>query len=124
MRFSSLAIAAALLFTSACVVVPVTPPTTGTPTGGNVENWDQTLRGRTLVRAGETINFFSDGSFAWQSPQLGQSNGVWTGGPNRLCIYVQNPGREQTLCGVAYLTNGQLEYLADNGGAPIYWNIR
>lgn len=94
MQRSALALsAAALCVISACVVVPVT----GTPTGtgpitngssvASTEDWGRSLWGRGLSRPGEFVNFFSDGTFAWDGP------------------------------------NGQLEFLSDGGGAPIYWNI-
>lgn len=118
--------AAALFFTSACVVVPLpgTSPVPGGPVAQAGEDWGQSLRGRALQRPGEFINFFSDGTFAWDGPN-GQQSGIWSGGVNRLCLIVRfQGGGESEYCGIAYLTNGQLEFLSDAGGAPIYWNIR
>ncbi|MEX3017165.1 hypothetical protein [Gymnodinialimonas hymeniacidonis] len=118
-------IATALSVLSACVVVA--PNGTGTtPTGAAVpaaENWGVSLRGRALQRPGEFVNFFSDGTFRWDGGPYGTALGTWTGGPNRLCLNVQLANRLESLCGTAYLTNGQLEFLSDGGGAPIYWNI-
>lgn len=124
-RFAPAILSVALLGLSACVVVPVpgTSPTAGGPVANNQENWGNSLRGRALQRPGEFINFFSDGTFAWDGPN-GQQSGIWTGGPDRLCLIVQFPGGGSAdYCGIAYLTNGQLEFLSDNGGAPIYWSI-
>lgn len=117
--------AAAVLFTSGCVVptVPGTYPTPGGSPVANEENWGVSLRGRGLQRPGEYISFFRDGTFAWDGPN-GQQGGIWTGGPNRLCLIVQfQGGATSNYCGIAYRTNGQLEFLDDAGGAPVYWTI-
>ena len=120
------ALAGSVCLLNACVVVPPTNSSPAVPIGGagpNVENWGVSLRGRGIQRPGEFVNFFSDGTFRWEGGPYGVATGTWTGGPNRLCLNVQRLGSVESLCGTAYLTNGQLEFLGDRGGAPVYWNI-
>ena len=115
---SATLLACSVLALSGCVVTPVTNPT---PTA-TTEDWGISLSGRGLQRPGEFVNFYSNGTFVWDGPN-GRQTGTWTGGPNRLCLNVNVAGGVDNLCGVAYLTNGQLEFLSDRGGAPIYWTI-
>lgn len=115
-------VSVAMLAVSGCVAVPMG----GAPAGGGAVPMTQIgpqLRGRSLVRPGETISLFSDGTFAWDGPN-GQQSGTWTSGVDRLCLTVIfQGGSTSNYCGIAYIRGNQLEFLNDAGGAPVYWTI-
>ena len=128
-RSTCVALFVGALGLSGCVAVPIAPgggtPIAQPPGAGPtpVVNAGVALRGRSLQRPGEVINLFSDGSFAWNGPN-GQQSGVWTGGPDRLCLIVQfSGGGSSNYCGISYIQGNRLEFLNDAGGAPVYWNI-